>query len=95
LAPGKNILTPVDRDPVDIEQAFVAATEPVAGGTLIFQVGRQLIAFDLQRVVSLRDGPNLHQRYDAARVEYQRSVAPRRRLHAARTDKQSKPEVRL
>ena len=24
FAPGKNVLTPVDRDPLDIEQAFVA-----------------------------------------------------------------------
>jgi Alginate export len=72
FAPGKNVLTPVDRDPLDIEQAFVAVTEPLAGGTLALRVGRQLIAFDFQRFVSLRDGPNLHQPYDAAQAEYQR-----------------------
>jgi hypothetical protein len=72
FAPGKNVLTPVDRDPLDIEQAFVAVTEPLAGGTLALRVGRQLIAFDLQRFVSLRDGPNLHQPYDAAQAEYRR-----------------------
>jgi alginate export protein len=72
FAPAKQILTPVDRDPLDLEQAFVAITEQVVGGTLTARLGRQLIAFDLQRFVSLRDVPSLHQPYDAAEAEYQR-----------------------
>jgi len=40
LGPGKQILIPVDRDPLDLEQAFIAITEPVAGGTLVVRVGR-------------------------------------------------------
>jgi hypothetical protein len=70
LGPGKQILIPVDRYPLDLEQAFIAITEPVAGGTLVVRLGRQLMAFDLQRFVSLRDVPNLHQPYDAAEAEY-------------------------
>ena len=70
LAPGKQVVIPVDRDPLDLEQAFIAVTERIAGGTLVLRLGRQLIAFDLQRFVSLRDVPNLHQPYDAAEAEY-------------------------
>ena len=33
-APWKTMLTPVDRDKLDLEQAFLALTEPVGGGTL-------------------------------------------------------------
>ena len=70
-APWKTMLTPVDRDKLDLEQAFVALTEPVAGGTLKLRAGRQQFAFDLQRFVSVRDGPNVRQSYDAGWVDYE------------------------
>lgn len=34
FAPGKTMITPVDQDRLDLEQAFVVVTEPVADGTL-------------------------------------------------------------
>jgi alginate export protein len=71
-APWKKVLTPVDQDRLDVEQAFVAVTEPVDGGSLTVRVGRQQIAFDLQRFISVRDGPNVRQSYDAAWAEYLR-----------------------
>jgi hypothetical protein len=72
FAPGKKVLTPVDQDRLDLEQAFVAVTEPLASGTLKLRLGRQEIGFDLQRFISVRDGPNVRQSYDAAWADYER-----------------------
>jgi hypothetical protein len=71
FAPGKVMLTPVDRDRADLEQAFVALTESLGGGTLKLRIGRQQFAFDLQRFVSARDGPNVRQSYDAVWLDYE------------------------
>jgi hypothetical protein len=71
FAPGKTMIAPVDRDRLDLEQAFIAVVEPVSGGTLKLRFGRQQFAFDLQRFVSVRDGPNIRQSYDAAWGDYE------------------------
>jgi hypothetical protein len=71
FAPGKSVITPVDRDRLDLEQAFISVTEPVEDGTLKVRLGRQQFAFDLQRFVSVRDGPNVRQSYDAAWADYE------------------------
>jgi hypothetical protein len=67
----KDVHTPVDQDRLDLEQAFVTLTEPLDGGLLKVRLGRQQIGFDLQRFVSVRDGPNVRQSYDAAWVDYE------------------------
>src|ERR1700730_6374956 len=67
----KKILTPVDQDRLDLEQAFIALVEPLAGGTLKVRLGRQQFGFDLQRFVSVRDGPNVRQSYDATWFDYE------------------------
>lgn len=71
FAPGKQVLFPVDQDRLDIEQAFIGLTEPLGNGTLKMRLGRQLVGIDFQRFVSVRDGPNLRQSYDAAYADYQ------------------------
>jgi Alginate export len=71
-APWKTMLTPVDRDRLDLELAFVTLTEPIGGGTLKLRAGRQQFAFDLQRFVSVRDGPNVRQSYDAGWADYEK-----------------------
>jgi len=71
FAPGKTIITPVDQNRLDLEQAFIAVTEPVLGGTLKLRFGRQQFAFDLQRFVSVREGPNVRLSYDAAWIDYE------------------------
>ena len=71
FAPWKSMIAPVDRDRLDVEQAFVVVTEPVDGGLLKLRLGRQQFAFDLQRFVSVRDGPNIRQSYDAAWADYE------------------------
>jgi alginate export protein len=68
---GKTSLSPVDQDRLDVEQAFVAIAEPLEGGTLKLRLGRQQFGFDLQRFVSVRDGPNVRQSYDAAWFDYE------------------------
>jgi Alginate export len=70
-APWKTMLTPVDRNRLDLEQAWVALTEPVGGGTLKLRAGRQQFGFDLQRFVAVRDGPNVRQSFDAAWADYE------------------------
>jgi hypothetical protein len=71
FAPRKTMLSPVDQDRLDLEQAFVAVAEPVDGGTLKLRIGRQQFAFDLQRFVSVRDGPNVRQSHDAGWADYE------------------------
>src|SRR5713101_8905966 len=71
-APGKAVITPVDENQFDLRLAFVAYTNVVAGGVLKFRVGRQEMAFDLQRFVSVRDGPNVRQAYDAAWLDWEK-----------------------
>ena len=70
FAPGKQKLTPVDQDRLDLEQAFVDYKLRAGNGTLWLRAGRQQIAFDLQRFISVRDGPNVRQSYDALWVDY-------------------------
>jgi hypothetical protein len=71
FAPWKTMLLPVDRNRLDLELAFVVLTESVGGGTLKLRAGRQQFAFDLQRFVSVRDGPNVRQSYDAGWADYE------------------------
>ena len=68
VATGKDFIEPVDQDRLDIEQLFVGVTEPFQNGELTFRLGRQLFAFDLQRFLSSRNGPNLRQPFDAANL---------------------------
>lgn len=73
FAPGKSTLTPVDQDRLDLEQAFLAYTTKIGDGVLRLRAGRQQIGFDLQRFISVRDGPNIRQSYDALWADYETS----------------------
>jgi hypothetical protein len=72
-AVGKDIITPVDKDPLDLEQAFVTYSNDVAGGILKVRVGRQQMGFDLQRFIGVRDGPNVRQSFDAVWADWEQS----------------------
>jgi hypothetical protein len=67
----KKVITPVDKDEFDLEQAFVTYTGPFAGGTVKARLGRQEMGFDLQRFVAVRDGPNVRQAFDAAWLDWE------------------------
>ena len=68
---GKRSLGPADRNPVDLRLAFLAYVRSFDGGTFKARVGRQEFAFDLQRFVSLRDGPNVRQAFDAVWADWE------------------------
>jgi hypothetical protein len=73
-APWKDVITPVDENQLDLRLAFLAYTHVLIGGELKVRVGRQEMAFDLQRFVSVRDGPNVRQAYDAVWVDWERDA---------------------
>lgn len=68
---GKDVARPTDKNPLDLEQAFAAWVSPLGPGTIKLRVGRQEMAFDLQRFISVRDGPNVRQAYDALWADYE------------------------
>jgi hypothetical protein len=68
---GKDMVSPVDKNPLDLEQGFVAWTSPLGPGTAKLRVGRQEMAFDLQRFIAVRDGPNVRQTFDAIWADYE------------------------
>jgi hypothetical protein len=62
---GKNSLGPPDSDKLDVEQAFATLVESSGAETWKARIGRQQMAWDLQRFVAARDGPNVRQSFDA------------------------------
>jgi hypothetical protein len=71
---GKDLITPADKDPLDLEQAFVTYLDEVGGGRLKVRAGRQEMAFDLQRFIGVRDGPNVRQSFDAFWADWEKSA---------------------
>lgn len=69
-SPGKRHPAPVDQDRLGVEQGFVAISEPLGYGEVAIRIGRQENGFDLQRFLSVRDGPNVRQSYDGVSAAY-------------------------
>ena len=67
---GKDVIGPADENPLDLRVAFLGYEQQFDRGTFFARVGRQEIAFDLQRFVSSRDGPNVRQAFDAVWAEW-------------------------
>lgn len=61
---GKDAIGPSDVNYLDLRQAFVKYEHEAGPGTFKLRVGRQELSFDLQRFISLRDGPNVQQGFD-------------------------------
>ncbi|HEX2630941.1 MAG TPA: alginate export family protein, partial [Chitinophagaceae bacterium] len=74
FANGKqNSISPVDENQLDLHQAFVDyAVQPGRLNNFILRVGRQELLYGSQRLVSVRDGPNNRQSFDAVRMLYMR-----------------------
>ena len=72
LAPGLDSPGPADANKLDLRLAFVDGSFDAGGGRVKWRVGRQEMAFDLQRFISVRDGPNVRQAYDAIWSDYER-----------------------
>lgn len=69
----KTSLGGADQDRADLRLAFLEYIRPLAAGTLKARVGRQDFAFDLQRFISSRDGPNVRQSFDALWADWETS----------------------
>jgi len=67
----KLVVTSADQDRADLRLAFLEYTRRFADGTLKARIGRQDFAFDLQRFVSSRDGPNVRQSFDAIWADWE------------------------
>jgi hypothetical protein len=72
LAPGLSNPGPADANKLDLRLAFVDGNFDAGDGLVKWRVGRQEMAFDLQRFISVRDGPNVRQAYDAIWGDYER-----------------------
>ena len=72
LAPGLANPGPADANKLDLRVAFVDGNFDAGDGLVKWRVGRQEMAFDLQRFISVRDGPNVRQAYDAIWSDYER-----------------------
>jgi hypothetical protein len=63
---------PPDEDHLDLHQAFADLSLPVrAGRVLTVRVGRQEMTYGSSRLVSVREGPNVRQSFDAVKAFYQ------------------------
>ena len=69
---AKHAIGPADANPVDLRQAFAMYQHPLGDGTFKARVGRQELSLDLQRFISLRDGPNVQQGFDAVWAAWDR-----------------------
>lgn len=68
---GKQTIAPPDRDKLDVEQLFVTVAVPTADGAVKVRAGRQEMAFDLQRFIAARDGPNVRQSFDGVWADWE------------------------
>jgi hypothetical protein len=64
---GKNVVGHSDRDQLGIIQAFLDINVPSADPVRI-RLGRQEISFGSERFMGTRDGPNIRQSFDGARL---------------------------
>jgi hypothetical protein len=62
---------PTDKDELDLHQAFLDLKfELPAAATLTLRSGRQEMAYGSQRIIAVREGPNVRQSFDGFRLMY-------------------------
>ncbi|AJE04968.1 hypothetical protein GPICK_16055 [Geobacter pickeringii] len=62
---------PSDEDELDLHQAFLDVKLDLGGdSTFTLRSGRQELAYGTQRIISVREGPNVRQSFDGFRVIY-------------------------
>ena len=67
----KTTLGGADQNRTDLRLAFLEYTKKLGDNTFKARVGRQDFAFDLQRFISSRDGPNVRQSFDALWADWE------------------------
>lgn len=61
--------SPVDENPLDVHQLFVDfSLSATVDKQLVLKLGRQEISYGSQRLISVREGPNNRQAFDALRI---------------------------
>jgi hypothetical protein len=71
LANSRPAPSAVDNNPLEVHQAFADySISSLVKKKLIFRLGRQEMLYGAQRLVSVRDGPNNRQSFDALRSIY-------------------------
>lgn len=69
LAPWKDFAAPPYLDALDVQQAFVDLRLPLGiTADPVLRVGRQEMAYGSQRLVSIRDAPNVRRNFDGLRL---------------------------
>lgn len=68
----QNAASPTDIDRLDLMQGFVDVSLPVGAGKATLRGGRQELSFGSQRLVSVRDSPNLRRDFDGGRAFWTR-----------------------
>lgn len=71
LAPGKDLAPPPYLDRLDVQQAFLDLRLPIAAAAdldPVLRIGRQEMVFGSQRLVSVRDAPNVRRSFDGVRI---------------------------
>ncbi|MBJ6724436.1 alginate export family protein [Geomesophilobacter sediminis] len=61
----------IDKDELDLHQGFLdLSMKPAADATLTLRSGRQELAYGSQRIIAVREGPNVRQSFDGFRLMY-------------------------
>ncbi|MDQ0703402.1 hypothetical protein QF043_002194 [Pseudomonas sp. W3I7] len=68
---NKTTVGGADQNRVDLRLAFAEYVNTFSSGTFKSRIGRQDFAFDLQRFISSRDGPNVRQSFDALWADWE------------------------
>lgn len=62
---------PTDVDRLDVQQAFIDyAINTDGGNEWLLRLGRQEMAYGASRLISVREGPNIHLSFDGARLQF-------------------------
>ncbi len=62
---------PTDKDELDLHQAFLDAKFSLGGdGSFLLRSGRQELFYGSQRIISVREGPNVRQSFDGFRAMF-------------------------
>jgi hypothetical protein len=80
---------PTDEDTADLHQLFTDVMGDFGDGSAMFRVGRQELWLGSQRLVSIRNGPNVRQAFDGVRVSsrYARSSVDLLYVRPVETDR--------
>lgn len=65
---------PTDIDRLDVTQAFVDLSASAGGGRATLRAGRQELSFGSQRLIAVREGPNIRRSYDGVRAFWNRGA---------------------